>query len=93
MADDEQVRALEREATMLTQNGKTVYAAQARRLAGTLREALKKHKAALDEVIRAEERTKAGGDGLLVAKTALQVRWTVVLESQERARRFLETPR
>ena len=93
MTDDELVRALEREATMLTQRGKTLYAADAHRLAKTLRQALKAHKAAIEEVVRSEERTKAGGDGLLVAKAALQARWTVVVETQESARRFLQTPR
>lgn len=93
MADDELVKALEREATMLSQRGKTLYAADARRLASTLRQALKAHKGALDEMVRAERRTRFGGDGLADAKAVMQIKWTLVLESQERAHRFLETPR
>ena len=93
VSDDEMIRALEREAATLSQRGKTVKASEARRLASTLRQTLKDHKASLDEVMRAEERTKAGGDGLADAKATMQVRWAMVMDSQERARRFLDTPR
>ena len=93
MSDDELIKALEREAAMLTQRGKTLNASEARRLVSTLRQAIRDHKASLDEVARAEERTRAGGDGLADAKATMHVRWTVVIDSEERARRFLETPR
>lgn len=93
MSDDELIRALEREATMLSNRGKTLKATEARRLASTLRQAVRDHKASLDEILRAEERTRAGGDGLADAKATMQVRWAMVMDSQERARRFLETPR
>lgn len=93
MSDDELIKALEREASALSQRGKTLSATDARRLAHTLRQALRDHKASLDEIIRAEERTRAGGDGLADAKAVMQVRWALVIDSLERARRFLETPR
>ena len=78
---------------MLSERGKTVKATHARRLASTLRQALKAHKAALDEVVRVEERARAGGDGLADAKAVVQIKWTLVLESQDHARRFLDSPR
>lgn len=93
MSDDELIGALERQAALLSQRGKTLSASDARRLISTLRQALRDHKASVDEVVRAEERTKAGGDGLADAKAALKLRWSVVIDLQERARRFLETPR
>lgn len=93
VSDEELIKALEREAAMLSLRGKTLNATEARRLASTLRQAIRDHKASLDEVIRAEERTRAGGDGLADAKGVMQVRWALVIDSQERARRFLETPR
>ena len=93
MSDDELIRALEREAAMLSERGKTLSASNARRLASAIRAALKEHKASLDEVVRAVERTRSGGDGLADAKAVMQLKWTVVIDSQERARRFLETPR
>lgn len=93
MFDDELIKALGREAAMLSQRGKTLSASNARRLASALREAIKEHQASLNEVVRAEERTRSGGDGLADAKAVMKLKWTVVIDSQERARRFLETPR
>lgn len=93
VSDEELIKALEREAAVLSQRGKTLNASEARRLASTLRQAVRDHKISLDEVIRSEERTRAGGDGLADAKALTQVRWALVIDSQERARRFLETPR
>lgn len=97
MKEDLLVRELDRECIALYEQGKGGPAAAGRRIANSLRTALRAHRVALDEATRMRKSMKAAGvspekgTALAIAEATARDRWRVVTAARENVLHFLKT--